>query len=353
MAKKLLFFVFSATFSLLHGQTTLCPGGGFDYVDAVAFQGSWVYGCSTGTSCNGGTNFDNRTACEPTAAVDPCPPQPTGSNASRLGSDLWYKFEATDTLMFLQVIKNVSLMASIQLFRDTTGCGDLQELDVAYSANPSGPVNITRTNMVIGDTYVFRVFGHSNPVSQRTGVFCFCGSSGLFPASILPLNLINFDAKLSTASSVNIFWHFEKAEYFSHFELERKSTNGVFEKIATFYANGVSSDQYNYNDILEEPIQDDVQYRLKMVDLNGSFKYSDIKSIFATDLTNYSLVSSSQSLLKITSLNGQNLELLNTQGITVNNISLVKGLNEVQVALPKGFYLLRDAKGGVQRFSVY
>jgi hypothetical protein len=40
----------------------LCPGGGVNFSSAVMFQPSWIQGCLTGTSCNGGTEMDNRSS---------------------------------------------------------------------------------------------------------------------------------------------------------------------------------------------------------------------------------------------------------------------------------------------------
>lgn len=350
MRKRLFFILFILTG--FHASAQICPGGS-DYSSAVNFQDTWVMTCSNGTSCSGAVELDNRSTCEPTTAVDPCPPQPSGSNASRLGSDLWYKFVAQDTSVVINLIKRVSLMAAIQMFKDTTGCGDLQEMGVAYSSTPSNPVSFTRNNFIIGDTYVFRVFGHSQPVSQRTGVYCFCGSSGVVPSNVLPLNLISFKVQQLSGSGVKIDWQYTDAKYFSHFELERKIDEGSFETIATFKLTNSNASSFSYYDILSNEVVEDVQYRLKMVDINGAYQYSDIKSVFQADQAGYTFLHANQTLLKVSAERSTEIELLNFQGVSIKKIHLSKGLNEVSVSLPKGFYLLRDNSGSIQRFTIY
>lgn len=347
---KYLLTILTFAFSIF-ANAQLCPGGGTDYASAVTFDAAWVYGCLTGTSCNGGTNFDNRAACEPDPNVDPCAPQPTGSTASRLGSDLWYRFVAPDTTATINVIKNVSLMAAIQAFSDPGNCAGLVELGVAYSVNPSGPVTLVLNSLIIGDTYVFRVFGHARPASQRTGVFCFCGSSGLFPSTVLPIKVHKFTTELVSQSTVNISWNYSNSYNFSHFELERKLGAGEFTPVAYFKPDNSNEISFNYTDILNST-SGDIQYRLKMVDLNGTFEYSDIRSVFRLKSRTYKVLNANQFNLNIFSEKIEPIEILTAEGKKVLSTTLKKGINNLSVSLSKGVYLIKDYSGGMQRMVV-
>ncbi len=57
--KNLILYTLFFNISLM-AEAQLCPGGGTDFSNAVTFDPSWIYGCNTGTSCNGGVHFDNR-----------------------------------------------------------------------------------------------------------------------------------------------------------------------------------------------------------------------------------------------------------------------------------------------------
>ncbi len=330
---------------------TIVPWGGTDYSNAVEFDAAWVYGCLTGTSCNGGTHFDNRAPCEPDANVDTCAPQPTGSTAARLGSDVWYRFVAPDTTAFIQVLKNVSLMATIQTFKDSGNCAGLVELDVAYSATPSGPVNVLMNNLIIGDTYVFRVFGHSKPASQRTGIFCFCGSTGLWPSTTLPIDLVSFEADLINDRTVNLKWMSQNAYNFSHFELQQKIDNGEFKTIEYIRPESRDQSEFAYTHILNTS-SSNIQYRLKMMDENGEFTYSPTRSIFKIDNGVVKIVSASQSLMHIFTKKNTLVTILGTDGKQIQSTQLNKGLNNISVLLSQGVYLLKESGGLTQRLVV-
>ncbi|MES1226528.1 MAG: hypothetical protein ABUT20_64230, partial [Bacteroidota bacterium] len=98
----------------LPAKSQVCPGGGVNFSSAVTFDPAWIYGCNTGTSCNGGVAFDNRTACEPTAAMDACAPAPSCGNISNDGSDIWFKFYPTGPTATISCFQHTSLVIGVQ-----------------------------------------------------------------------------------------------------------------------------------------------------------------------------------------------------------------------------------------------
>lgn len=100
---------------------------------------------------------------------------------------------------------------------------------------------------------------------------------------ILPVEFISFDAKLDQANrSSDISWVTAKEWESSHFEIER-SVNGVgdWNKVGELEAQGYSEipTEYNYSDSKLPASGGIVYYRLKQVDFNGKFSYSNTKSI--------------------------------------------------------------------------
>ena len=92
---------------------------------------------------------------------------------------------------------------------------------------------------------------------------------------LLPVELVNFSA---TSEDCNIIlkWLTATEEKFSHFELERGKDGFQFETIAIVEGRG-GSQQNIYNFVDKTTLQDEnYYYRLKMVDLNLSYEYSDI-----------------------------------------------------------------------------
>lgn len=320
------------------GAQTLCPGGGLDFSSSVTFQPSWISGCTTGTSCNGATNFDNRTSCEPTAAIDPCAPVPTGVPISDCGSDLWYDFIALDTAVYISVIKNVSFMASIQAFSTSTGiCSNLTQIGIAHSVNPSGPVGLNLGGLTIGQKYYFRVFGVAKPASQRTGLFCFCGSTG-FTASTLPIDLVYFEASNITESAIELKWGIKNEQNFSHFEIERRLDSDLeanFKMLRIVYTNFGSD--YQYTDLFEN-LPQGVDYRLKLVDLNGEVSYSEIATFIPSLSKSFKVLKLTQSQININSTKDLKLTLFSVDGRLLESLDIKKGTNAIEISLNKGIY---------------
>jgi hypothetical protein len=175
------FFVSGFAILILSTEThsQLCPGGGTTFSTSVTFLQSWTSGCSGTTSCTGGIVLDNRSTCEPSTVMDPCAPTPSGTIPADNGSDLWFKFYATGTTAAIHVKQSVSFMAAVQAFSGGPTCGALTEIGSIVASGISVGVTLNLSSLTTGNAYYFRVFGSSSNSSQRTGTFCFCGSTGL------------------------------------------------------------------------------------------------------------------------------------------------------------------------------
>jgi lamin tail-like protein/type IX secretion system substrate protein len=89
----------------------------------------------------------------------------------------------------------------------------------------------------------------------------------------LPVELITFEAK-NVGCDILVNWQTVIEENFDRFELQRSSDGFLFETINIAYGTGGSiSQQYQYFDRNAIPQN---YYRLKMIDLDASFKFSAI-----------------------------------------------------------------------------
>lgn len=107
-------------------------------------------------------------------------------------------------------------------------------------------------------------------------------------ALTLPLDLLTFTGSLQTDNTVLLKWKTENEVNTSHFELERSADGSNFSAIGTVAAdNGTSTTHnYSYTDIDAANQQSLIlYYRLKMVDANGAYSYSNIISILFNDIT--------------------------------------------------------------------
>ena len=98
--------------------------------------------------------------------------------------------------------------------------------------------------------------------------------------AILPVNLINFDAKYSKPD-VSLNWSTAQENNFSHFVLEQSSDGIKFSDVATIFGAGESASRknYNYTDRVLTGRKGLVYYRLKSVDIDTKLSYSSVRII--------------------------------------------------------------------------
>jgi trimeric autotransporter adhesin len=99
---------------------------------------------------------------------------------------------------------------------------------------------------------------------------------------VLPLDLLSFNGTLQSNLSRFLTWKTDNEINTANFELERSTDGNNFKQIAILKAAGNSNSILNYtytdNDAIEEEVTI-LYYRLKIININGSFIYSNIVSI--------------------------------------------------------------------------
>lgn len=105
----------------------------------------------------------------------------------------------------------------------------------------------------------------------------------------IPVKMIRFAAIKSNKAEVILWWQTASEENNQKFEIERSTDNKIFEKIASVRGNGTTmkESRYTFTDanVESEFIKSGVlYYRLKQIDFNGKYKYSDVAIV--TDVSN-------------------------------------------------------------------
>ncbi len=185
--------------------------------------------------------------------------------------------------------------------------------------------------------------------TQGTGI-----STATILAGPLPIKLSDFTANEKNGNTV-LNWSVENQDaQSSHFEIERSFNGTDFENIGAVNLNGNAINNYSYTD---ENINISnpgaiVYYRLKMVDKDGQFTYSEIKNI---KLYNKGLgISLYPNPAKNSSKLNLNLDNPDVVRISITNVlgkqvshkeySGQKGLNQYNINLSKvgaGSYIIK------------
>lgn len=186
----------------------------------------------------------------------------------------------------------------------------------------------------------------------------YIGSSNI----TLPLQLIYFTGTLkNNATWLN--WETENEKNVSSFVVERGIDGRNFSSIGTVAAigNTTSKSQYAYTDYdVTKQSSPVVYYRLRMIDIDGSFTYSQVVAISLADITGRVYVFPNPASQKVTvsinaPVNGKVIWKLtdNTGRIVLQNTDLLRqGNNNLQIdvnRLQSGLYYLTVAGAGIDQ----
>jgi hypothetical protein len=94
----------------------------------------------------------------------------------------------------------------------------------------------------------------------------------------LPVRLVSFTGQYLDGQ-VQLKWQSSSEENTSHFEVERSADGKNFSPVLTKKAQGHSASLVSYNAIDHSPLGGTSYYRLKMVDLDGTFEYAKLVSV--------------------------------------------------------------------------
>jgi hypothetical protein len=160
----------------------------------------------------------------------------------------------------------------------------------------------------------------------------------------LPLSLTALGAiPKPENNTILVYWNTANEMNTSYFIIEQSTDARTFKACAEAAAIGKGNNSYYYN-----IAKNNVQYiRLKMVDKNGTYSYSNIIHITTNDKQDaISIVSPTKGILKINvlaaSLNNTKASLVNSEGKVVRTFILKKGYQTIDIAaLPSGLYYVQ------------
>lgn len=177
---------------------------------------------------------------------------------------------------------------------------------------------------------------------------------GCTACPVLPIQLTKFEAT-PHEQQVLVEWQTAEEINTSHFEVERSRDGITFETMLRKNAQGQSNELIDYRITDDRPYIGSSYYRLKSIDLDGSFTYSEIRTVEMNGSnivihTLYPNPATAAQVLQVelsspTSESTQ-LHIFNTSGQTVSHYSveMLYGLNSIQVnttSLASGVYYIR------------
>jgi hypothetical protein len=168
---------------------------------------------------------------------------------------------------------------------------------------------------------------------------------------VVPVSLINFNANKAD-KKVLLNWETSSEINSSHFEIERSINGYQFEKIGRVNAAGNSNTLKAYKFIDNFPVKGMNYYRLKEVDLDDQYKYSDIRKVemqsdAAVFVLNNNLSNGADIIVKCTVIPSF-LSIFDITGKKLKDIMIVNNTQHIDLsALPAGCYTAVLSKEGI------
>jgi hypothetical protein len=106
------------------------------------------------------------------------------------------------------------------------------------------------------------------------------GVQQAFEVTNLPIELLYFDAEVSKRSEVELSWETVTELNNDYFTIERSQNTRDWEYVAKVSGSGTTTERQSYSYVDGSPYKGLSYYRLKQTDFDGSFSYSEIRSVY-------------------------------------------------------------------------
>lgn len=219
--------------------------------------------------------------------------------------------------------------------------------------------SISTINIPDGGSITFRIFGvgSSSGGNLRMDDVTILGTTA--PVS-MPVEMTSFNAR-NVDNNVHLAWATASELNNSHFELEVSQDGRQFENITQIQGNGTTLNAQSYEYIHQNPANGVSYYRLKQVDFDGAFEYSEVRSVRVEGENNIRITPSaaiSQIEVEVNTLiaNNTSIRIIDMMGRTVLSTTFDGDSNSKVidvVDLSKGHYIVHVQAGAevmTQRF---
>jgi len=192
------------------------------------------------------------------------------------------------------------------------------------------------------DGSAFTVIKSFDMNTEGQGVYSLTDLNGVF---VLPVELISFDAE-KKGQSVLLSWKTAQEQNSNRFEVERSNNGTTFKLIGTVASSGNTTTTKNYSLTDNVPLSGVNYYRLKQIDIDGSFKYSKVEAvnferpkqvvIFPNPVSDRLFISMPDRS------NFNSVRIMDASGKLVLQKDITSSAVELDVrALPKGWYVIQ------------
>jgi hypothetical protein len=165
---------------------------------------------------------------------------------------------------------------------------------------------------------------------------------------VLPVEMIAFTAQVQDNQTTLLQWQTASEENNQGFEVQRSADGKNWEAIHFVAGNGTTLETQNYTFTDDDPLAGVNYYRLKQVDFDGQFEYSNIVNIQTIESSNPQTINIYPNPVtdELTIENGQGTAIIyNAVGQSVQEVNIDASKVQLKVSeLPQGIYTIHIRK---------
>ncbi|MDO6433336.1 T9SS type A sorting domain-containing protein [Flavitalea sp. BT771] len=160
----------------------------------------------------------------------------------------------------------------------------------SYSASPANSVNAATPKAYSTSSSTMNCGGPGQHACSSPALYgpATLANGGTLPGNTLPVTLTGFTARSNGDGTAQLTWETAMEQNASRFEIERSADGSSWSKIGSVNAKGNSASVSGYGFTDMSLLSGTSYYRLKMVDLDGSAVYSEVKAIQGTAVSHIS-----------------------------------------------------------------
>ena len=214
-----------------------------------------------------------------------------GSTTTTVSANTWYNFHVTCDVAndVVKIYLNGSLVSSISVDAGTSLSNSHDQffgMFANYNANSHSNYQQSSFNGVLDEMRVALTDFSADWIAteynnQNSPSTFYSVGSQINASNPLPVQLNYFDAQNAANHTAKLSWTTASEINNNRFDIERSYDGRTFETIGEVAGNGNSQHQieYSYTDASVSKLENTVYYRLKQVDFDGAFEYSDVRVV--------------------------------------------------------------------------
>ncbi|EJF09248.1 Ig domain-containing protein [Pontibacter sp. BAB1700] len=248
--------------------------------------------------------------------------------------------------------------------------GDIENAEILFGSLPEG-IDFNTTNgtisvsnvSLLGDTegvypLTIQLTDEFDEVTTLSIVIRLIGNEPIIIP--LPVELVYFTAAVRN-NQAHLEWLTASELDNDRFEIERSHDARSFEKIGTVKGKGTTSLETKYQFVDRTPVQGTVYYRLKQVDTDGQFAYSNVIAVNARglerELATQAYPNPFQDVIKVTltapeaQAAAMTIYDMNGRRVMNQDLQLDAGVNRLELNLEQlqsGMYILKVVGAGME-----